>query len=405
MLRDCAVCFKAPGAVQQTAWLDLSEEVSKGPEAPDSVLFVYLKEDTEEFAKGKDDPNFVNSLVRFKNRFPCYSLSFCLQNGQLECSAIQSSLDVAGEIAFFSLLTDRFQQILSAGLELIFTADEIILPAPAGFEFVRHSGERLKRSTVFLRAEQGLTDTAVVSFVALEIWRRLIGSNGRSPPQLESIYVDTMGISPVAFALREFFGLAKARMLPQVESFHSYGGMKKVRISNKAQTLCLISASTSMNMYRDWVLTHDVDPNRAITLVTKNGVKDCKYALVGLNDLRLNETISKNAENEPYSIQISGETFVPNLEGVKPVLLGLKHSLLDKDSKHKFNAARQSEIYSSTALLVYGRATDSNPTSKTVFIDGLGVASDEAIRANLVNTVDKFGFAITSSPSISIVSG
>lgn len=65
VLRDFAVCFKAPGAVQPTAWLDLCEEVSKGPESPDSVLLIHLKEDSKEFLKGISSPNFADSLVRF----------------------------------------------------------------------------------------------------------------------------------------------------------------------------------------------------------------------------------------------------------------------------------------------------------------------------------------------------
>ena len=392
-MRDCAVCFKAPGAVQPTAWLDLCEEVSKGPEPPDSVLFIYLKEDSKEFSKGKDDPNFVNSLVRFKNRFPCYSLSFGLLNGDIECNTVQSSLGSAEDEVFFGYVTERFEQILLAGLELIFSVGQIIVAAPPGFEFVRHSGNRLKRSRVFLRAEQGLTDTAVVSFVALEIWRRLIGFSHKNTPRIDSIYVDTMGISPVAFAIREFFVLARTELLPQVESFHSYGGMEKVRISNKAQTLCLISASTSMNMHRDWVAAQAVEPHLAIMLVTRTGAKDAKYALVQLNDLRLNEVIADDAACEPYSIQISGETFVPNLEGAKSVLIGVKHSLLDSDSKHKIDGKRQSTIYKSSALLVHGTVADSNPTHKTILVDSSEIAVDQAVRTDLSRTVERFGFS------------
>lgn len=392
-MRDCAVCFKAPGAVQPAAWLDLCEEVSKGPESPDSVLFIHLEEDSKEFLKAIGSPNFAASLVLFKNRFPCYSLSFSLLNGNISCDTVQSSRSGAADDAFHIYLTEQFEQILLAGLQLIFSVNQIIVAAPPGFEFVRHSGSRLKRSRVFLRAEQALTDTAVVSFVALEIWRRLIGFNNKSTPRLDSIYVDTMGISPVAFAIREFFVLANTEMLPQVESFHSYGGMDKVRISNKAQTLCLISASTSMNMHRDWVTTQAVERYQAIMLVTRTGAEDARYALVQLDDLRLKETVPDEAPCEPYSIQISGETFVPNLTGAKPVIIGLKHSLLERGSKHKFDASRQSAIYRSTALLVYGLAADSNPTYKTILVDGMKIVADQDVRLDLIRSVDKFGFS------------
>lgn len=393
MVRDCAVCFKAPGAVQPTAWLDLCEELSKGPESPDSVLFIYLKEDSKEFLKGRDDANFINYLVRFKNRFPCYSLAYDLSTGTTYCDTVQSSANPADRKIFFTFLNSSFEQILLAGLQQIFSVGQIIVAAPPGFEFLRHSGNRLKRSRVFLRAEQGLTDTAVVSFVALEIWRRLMRDNNKNIPQLDSIYVDTMGISPVAFAIREFFVLAKTKLLPQVESFHSYGGMEKVRISDRAKTLCLISASTSMNMHRDWVDTHAVEPSQTIMLVTHKDADNARYALVQLEDSRLKEVITKDAPCEPYSIQISGETFVPNLEGAKSVLIGLKHSLLDRDSKHKIDSARQAAIYKSAALLVHGLAGDSNPTHKTILIDSTVLAADQTVRDDLINTIDKFGFA------------
>ena len=391
--RDCAVCFKAPGEIQATAWMDLIEEVSKGPELPDTVLIIYLKQDATHFEKGRDDLNVRISLARFEKRFPCYQVAICLADGSVTIADVGEPSAISRESNLNALDPRKLKEILQVGLQRIFAADHVIVAAPPGFEFIRHGGNIQKRSNVFLRAEQALTDTAVVSFVAICIWLRLLDSYQGRVPKIDSIYVDTMGISPVAFALREFFTFAGTGRLPQIESFHSYGGMDNVRVPNKAQTLCLISASTSMNMHRSWVRSKGVEAHQVTVLVTQSGCEGEQYALVRLDDRRLIETDASYSATAPYSIRIRGETFVPDLEGAKSVLIGLKHSLLDRDSKYQVGARQQFSIYNSLGLLVHGSAIDSNPTYKPIFVDGSKAINSDLIKTGLLDAIDQFGFA------------
>jgi hypothetical protein len=391
--RDCAVCFKSPGIVQQSAWTELIEDVSKGPELPDAVVFLYLLQDAESFNAGKNHPNVSNSMIRFESRIPCFQTGIDLKGGAV-INAVLGNPRVEIDVNDWSArITSSLDQLLLAGLHSIFSADSVIIEAPAGFEFVKHSEDRQSRSRVFLRAEQALTDTAVVSFVALCVWLKLLGHRSGAMWQIKAIYVDTMGISPVAFALREFFGLVGESALPQVESYHSYGGLGKVRISDKANTFCLISASTSMNMHRSWLKEKKVNAWQVATLVTQQGAMDSSHALVALSDQRLSAGNSNSSEHAPYSIRIKGETFVPDLEGAKSVLIGLKHSLLDKSCDFKSDARAVFSMYQSHALLVYGSATDSNPTYKPIFIDHEALTASDFIASNTMEVIDQYGYA------------
>ncbi len=393
-LRDCAVCFKSPGEVQPAAWAELIEEISKGPELPDAVLLMYLQHDVANFTQGRDDINVINSLIRFEKRFPCFQLEANLGDATFATKLLGSPQIAVDEVEWSNRVSQNRESLIQAGLNAVFDADSVVIEAPAGFEFVKHAEDRQSRSRVFLRAEQALTDTAVVSFVAFCIWLRLLSQRGNHVPTIKAIYVDTMGISPVAFSLREFFGqVAGPGFLPQVESFHSYGGLDRVRVADKVHTLCLISASTSMNMHRSWKKLKGVNDWQVLTLVTSIGAADASNALVALDDKRLAIKESASFDKAPYCIRIKGETFVPDLEGAKPVLIGLKHSLLEKGSLVKDDASAQSAIYSHPGILVYGAATDSNPTYKPVFIDEKKIAESQDIAQFMFDAVDQYGYA------------
>lgn len=391
--RDCAVCFKAPGEVQTAAWVDLIEEVSKGPELPDAVILLYLHQDASNFQKGRCDQNVMTSLSRFERRFPCFEVEFDLNGGTTVTKAFGKLASSHDEIEWPDRVAKSLSSMLQTGLERIFCTDHVIIEAPPGFEFIKHGNGNQKRSRTFLRAEQALTDTAVVSFIALCIWQRLLGYRADSLPRLRAIFVDTMGISPVAFALREFFTLASLGVLPQVESFHSYGGMDKVRVTDKVHTLCLISASTSMDMHQSWVNSKGVEPSQVLTFVTRSGGANSRYALVQLKDRRLDEKYPRSAVSAPYSIRIKGETFLPDLEGAKSVTIGLKHSLFDRESRYQADARTQASVYKFPELLVHGSATDSNPTYKPVFVDAIKIAENKLFSSALIELVDQFGFA------------
>lgn len=391
--RDCAVCFKAPGEVQVSAWVDLIEEVSKGPELPDAVILMYLRQDALNFQKGRGDQNVAVSLSRFEKRFPYFEVELDLKGEPTTTKAFGKFAASQDELEWIDRVKKNLPSMLQAGLDRIFCADHVIIEAPPGFEFIKHGNGNQKRSRTFLRAEQALTDTAVVSFVALCIWHRILGGRVGGVPEFRAIFIDTMGISPVAFALREFFNLAGLGVLPQVESFHSYGGMDKVRVTDKGHALCLVSASTSMDMHHNWVRSKGVEPSQVLTFVTRLEADSSRYALVTLNDKRLSSEYSRSAVSAPYSIRIKGETFLPDLEGAKAVTIGLKHSLFERDSRYQAEARAQASLYKCQELLVHGSAADSNPTYKPIFVDAVKIADNKGISSALTELIDQFGFA------------
>jgi hypothetical protein len=153
--RDCAICFKAPGAVQPSAWIDLIEEVSKGPEIPDAVIFVYLDLDSENYLKGKRDETVATYLQRFEGRISSFESKFGLVKNAIDTTTLLNLSTRKEEIEWSKRVKNEFSDILQTGLNRIFTAEEVIVEAPPGFQFIKHSGGVAKKLDLFYVQSRG----------------------------------------------------------------------------------------------------------------------------------------------------------------------------------------------------------------------------------------------------------
>jgi hypothetical protein len=308
---DVAVVFKVPGRTDLAALSDVLEDVCKGPFVPDAVLLLHIADD-QDVGPALASGAAAHALVRFKGRLPLLRLVVDLRKSSSK--PIGAAGSSAKTVAFRSAVATELDKVIEAGLTRVFDPPEIILEAPAGFAFQKPSQQK---SSYFIRAEQGLGSSGKISFVALAVWRHLARVHLGLPAALDRVYVDSMGVATVAYALRELYFISHLGTPPQVESFHSYGGIEQVK-PVPGRSLCLISASSSMNLHRQWVRDKRVPDRDVLTLVTFAGTPDDQWALHRIAaKLRPHD----GEQTAPYDIKIKGENFVPSTEGPRAVLL------------------------------------------------------------------------------------
>jgi hypothetical protein len=311
--KDIAIAYKVPGAMPSGTMAELIEVVCRGPLVPDGVVIFALEEDLHNINQELTSTITQDALIRFKERLPLVLATVALNGLKITTRSIEPATSLLAQ-EFSKTDSNTLEKIINAGLTQIFNSN-IISYAPLGYSYLKPSG---KSSSFFVRAEAGLQSSGAVSFTAFAIWAKLLRRQGANPSAIELILIDTMAIAPVVFALRELFLLSNRSQAPAVDSFHSYGGLSEVPQPLSGKSLCLISASSSMEMHREWVKEKRVRNEEVITLVTFEDCKDSEYSLYALpSTLRPDG----NLTSALHQIRIFGENFSAGSELPKKVLL------------------------------------------------------------------------------------
>lgn len=254
-----------------------------------------------------------------------------------------------------ALLSDHKPKIDAAGLAELFKPEDVLVEAPTGFTFVKPSGSRLR---YFIRPEEVLTHSENVQFLAYCLLPRVAQREATLRSPLRTIYVDSMAISSIAFALRGMLGSASAADLPRIESFHSHKGLEAMKRPTEGESFCIISASSSMSLERAWMKKAKCSSNEVVTLLTFEKAEDGHQALF---QLARPASAESGSELGPLKdIRIVGERFLPERIGLKSVLLSKTH--------HDLPVVREFCESLTTVLLPYR----GNGIQRThpVFVDG-----------------------------------
>ncbi|CAJ0773262.1 hypothetical protein [Ralstonia chuxiongensis] len=262
------------------------------------------------------------------------------------------------------LLTEHSASIRQAGLAKLFSAPQVFVTAPPGFTFVKPSQ---KRSTYFLRAEEALTETENVQFLAFCLLERIASQQDVIGTSIDVIFIDSMAIATVAYALRDlycdFFGQAQ----PRVVSFHSHDGLDSLDVPLPGTSFCLISASSSMSLEGVWCEKVHCSSDEVVTLLTLKSAANSHRALFALDYDVLGEThASESAVLKDLAIM--GERFLPEELLPKKVLL--------RKEQHRLEVANTiAENYATAYLGV--RARGGGPTEKVrpLYFDGMNLLS------------------------------
>lgn len=326
--RRFAFAYKPPGPVQRGALDDLMAAMCRGPNIPDAVVVLSLSEDSDGDVSaqlGADTSKLAQQ--RLLGRIPLLRALFSLESGAVELELLDRTFKSHLQM-FRQVIVDGVDAWLKSGLRTVFEPEHVVLRAPPGYSYQKPSGAR---SEWFLKPDLGLKSSASVALVALALFRKLYASRVQRFAELETVFVDTMAVSPVAYALRDLLGLCGFARAFHIESFHSYGGLEGVKRPLPNTSLCLISASSSMSMHEQWIGLKGVGRDEVVTLLTfESAGTRAAGALLALE--------SPQAESAPgsaqFSIRIKGETFLPEQEPAKKVLLSDQVHRSDSEVAH-----------------------------------------------------------------------
>lgn len=361
---DIAVVFKVAGSVDMAVLPDLIEAVCLGPVVPSAVVLVQLKQDGT-LLPALDAPSVKNALMRFNGRMP-----FAVVTVDLKSLSVSISRQMGLTSSQVSQFQSKFREIsdwVEAGLGAVFKPEEVIVPAPPGFAFLKPSG---RRSSFFLRADMALATSSAVSFVAFAIFSRLLKAYTGIPRKLKILYVDTMSVVSTAFALREMLALVGVSPLPQVESFHSYDGIHSIASPLPDTSLCIVSASSSMGLQREWISSKSLSARDIVTLVTFEGVKGADQALYSLPAAFAPDELKPSAK---YDIHVKGELFFPVMEEARKVLLTTTHHGC-KELTDVFNEYRGASVFGAF------RTANKGETRRGLFIDAAALFKQQSFR-------------------------
>lgn len=247
---DYHILFKSPGTIDSADLADCLKDGLRRTLFPDAVVIVCVPEETELILEVlKKNPDAQQALARASSKV-CVAICAIDKSGVLT-----SPKYVRNPRQSLPLIESKLQgNIYEEGLKALFSVKNVLVEAPAGFTFVKPSQDR---STFFLRAEEALFETDRVNFLAYALLERIAKREESAKGPIEIIFIDTMAIASLAYILRELYAELFGHPPPRVVSFHSYGGIEDVPRPRAGTSLCLISASSSMNMHRKWLnLTH-----------------------------------------------------------------------------------------------------------------------------------------------------
>jgi hypothetical protein len=318
-IRNFHFLFKPPGTFNVANLADAIEAGLQGVNPPDVVAIICETEEASEVLKAFDQQLLEQAANRTSTKVCLCVCSFGPDGTIRLVSELRNPV-----VGLRQLLRGQTPAIRKAGLEVLFAAPHVSVVAPPGFTFVKPSQ---KRSTHFLRAEEALTEVEGVQFLAFALLEKLRERSLEVGVQLDVIFVDTMGIAAVAYAIREIYCAIYEPPKPRVVTFHSHDGIDKIDAPLYGTSFTLISASSSMNLERDWKKKVKCHPTEVVTLLTLRDAADCENALYALP---VPDGLDNNRHHKHLKdLPIVGERFAPEELLPKPVLLRKKEHRLE----------------------------------------------------------------------------
>lgn len=312
LVADYRCLFKSPGNISAADLTDCLEQSLRRALHPDAVVFVCIPKEVQQMlAIFQGDDGVKQALERASSKV-CVAVCEIDQKGH-----IGNPIYIRNEPKSLPLIeAGEQEEIFKTGVSQLFDSPSVLSPAPDGFAFVKPSR---RRSKYFLRAEAALCESEHVHFLAFALLAKIAKREEETNGHISVIFIDTMAIASLAYAVRELYHELYDKPKPRVESFHSYRGMKDIRNPLPGTSLCIISASYSMSMQRDWWEQTRCSHSEVFTLVTFKGAKDSEHAIYVFDKT---DPLAGNADFRGLrDIRIDGESFSQEEVPLKSVLL------------------------------------------------------------------------------------
>ena len=354
--KDYRFLFKSIGKVRPLDLANALRDSMRRITYPDVVAIVCVPKEADQVKHAcETDANLQQELERAGSNICVVILSLCRNGAFSVVSFVKNPIDDTD-----LLLNGNYSEaIYREGLMSLFAMDTVLVKAPAGFTFLKPSGAR---SSYFIKPENALSESEDVHFLACSLLRKIEERECEANP-IEVIYIDTMAISSLAYTLRDLYEeLYECEAKPRVVSFHSYQSMHTVDSPLPRTSLCIISASSSMNMEREWLESSGCLRSEVITLLTLNDAIRSDHALHSL------PTTSQELETKTHGrlrdIRILGERFSPEEIEPKQVLLNLASHRLAEWSK-------EAPLLSAKKVLLAFHSTQQSGNIRPIFVDGM----------------------------------
>jgi hypothetical protein len=315
VVADYRFLFKSPGVISSADLADCLELSLRKVLLPDALVFVCIPSEIQSTL----DALNVDSGV--KQALERASSKVCVAICEIDCKGnIGKPKFVRNARGGLPLIeVGKQEKIFQKGIGILFDSPNVLSPAPSGFAFVKPSK---KRSKYFLRADAAFYETERVHFLAYALLSRIAKREEETKESIAVIFIDTMAISSLAYVLRELYHELYNKPRPRVESFHSYGGMENVAKPMIGTSLCIISASSSMSMQRDWEQLTRCMPSESFTLITLQDAKDSERAIYAFDKADL--LSDRDELSGLRDLRIVGESFIPEDVPLKSVLFTVK---------------------------------------------------------------------------------
>lgn len=365
--RNFHFLFKPPGKLNQANLADAIEAGLQSVNPPDVVAIICETTDADPVVSAFGERLLTQAANRASTKVCVCVCSFKRDGAVRLHGQLRNPVDKLDGI-----LQSQSTAIRKAGLKKLFDARRVLVVAPPGFTFVKPSQ---KRSTHFLRAEEALTEVESAQFIAFALLEKLNKRALAVGAKLDVIFVDTMAIASVAYALREVYCGLYDLPRPRVVSFHSHDGLDEVDAPLYGTSFTLISASSSMNLEQEWKKRTRCHPDEVVTLLTLDCAGRHEDALYALETPEGIEDGQPQRYGQLKDLSIVGERFAP--EDLLP-----KSVLLKKDKHRVESVAQFCKAFARSGRLAV-QARGSVPTAKVrpIYLDGWGLLENDEFLA------------------------
>jgi hypothetical protein len=313
----CSFLFKPTGYVAAEALAEGIELAGIAAPFPDVIVIQCMNHEYKRITDLAKGAVVGQAIRRISKRSQVFLASYDNEGRVKDIGPVGTAAGESLEWLRDYLRKDH-QHVLQAGLEKLFAHTGVIQIAPSGYTFVKPSGDR---SRLFLKTEEALSDSERVHFVAFSILPRLAARQTLLKTPVNSIFVDTMGIASVAYALRDLHWADTSgdQHIPRIESFHSHGGLENFDAPLNGTAFCLISTSQSMRLQKLWKEKTRATDDEVVTLLSVKYAENSQLALFAV-DITKGEIALSDA-NALHDIRIVGERFYPDQIKPRKVLL------------------------------------------------------------------------------------
>lgn len=246
------VCFFAGGVFSFEEFCDEVVTQFKSSIFTRDIVFIspeFNKESvTAKLLKDTDQSKLKDRINSFQ--VLDFHTCFVKRNGEFEISVLDKTKT--------PLSNRNIDRLIEYGIYNIITSRHLILEAHSNIHFIKPSG---KHTSKFIDVKNLLESSAEITFIAVSLLKML-------PDNVSKIYVDTSGIFPLAYELANLIRFFENTTdIISIDSFGSYGGIDEYEFSSDANTLVLISASTSNRLFRELKKKSSLEQASIVSLI------------------------------------------------------------------------------------------------------------------------------------------